>query len=409
MIKSIAQVSKSVHFIGAFDPRIRTFDIIMKTANGSSYNSYLVRGREGVCVMDTVKKEFSDDFFRRLELLCGYDEIRYIVLHHLEPDHSGALEELMARAPRAKLIISGRAVMMLKGIIKTDVAFEVANTGKTISLGDKTIEFLSTPFLHWPDTMSSYLHEEKILFSGDVFGSHYYDERLFDNEVGDFSYAFKYYYDHIMRPFKQYVLQALKLYEKFDIKIIAPLHGPILRTNPQFYIDKYAAWSSEAKFRKHTFGNKMLSVFYMSSYENTHKMAQKITEGADSVEGIVASMYDLASLEESNMVDLLEESDAVVVGSPTINGDAVKPAWDLLACMAYLESGGKVGASFGSYGWTGEAPEMLHERMRWLKFRLPVKPMKVKLIPTQEELDECFAFGVEIAEITMGKMVEMEI
>ncbi len=409
MLGAVAALSQSVHFIGAFDPKIRTFDIIMKTANGSSYNAYLVRGSEGVCVMDTVKKEFSEPFFKRLELLCDYEEIKYIVLHHLEPDHSGALEELMIRAPQAKLIISGRAVMMLKGIIKTDVPFEIANTGKIISLGDKTIEFLSTPFLHWPDTMSSYLHEEKILFSGDVFGSHYYDERLFDDEVGDFAYAFKYYYDHIMRPFKQYVLQALALYEKLDIDIIAPLHGPILRTNPQYYINQYAQWSSEEKFRKHAFDKKMLSVFYMSSYENTQRMAEKIMEGADSIDGVVASIYDLASLDEQNMIDLLEESDAVVVGSPTINGDAVKPAWDLLACMAYLESGGKVGATFGSFGWTGEAPEMLHDRMRWLKFRLPVDPMKIKLIPTEDELDECFDFGVEVAEITMGKLVEMEI
>ena len=408
-IGAITEIAPSVHFIGAFDPRIRTFDIIMKTANGSSYNAYLIRGSEGVAVMDTVKKEFSEAFFKRLELLCDYDEIRYIVLHHLEPDHSGALLELMERAPEAKLIISGRAVMMLKGLINKEIPFEVANTGKTISLGDKTIEFLSTPFLHWPDTMSSYLHEEKILFSGDVFGSHYYDERLFDDKVGDFSYAFKYYYDHIMRPFKQYVLQALRLYRKFDIATIAPLHGPVLRTNPEFYIDKYAQWSSEAKFRKHEFGKKMLSVFYMSSYENTHMMAEKIMEGADSIEGIVPSMYDLASLDEQNMIDLLEESDAVMVGSPTINGDAVKPAWDLLACMAYLESSGKVGATFGSYGWTGEAPEMLHDRMRWLKFRLPVEPLKIKLIPTEEELDACYAFGVEVAEITMGKMVEMEL
>jgi len=212
-----------------------------------------------------------------------------------------------------------------------------------------------------------------------------------------------------MRPFKSYVLQALELYKQFEIATIAPLHGPILRSNPQFYIDKYTKWSSEAKFRKHIFSNKMLSVFYMSSYENTHKMAKRVMEGADSIDGIVASMYDLASLDENNMVDLLEESDAVVIGSPTINGDAVKPAWDLLCCMAYLESGGKVGASFGSYGWTGEAPEMLHERMRWLKFRLPLKPLKVKLIPTNEELEACFDFGKEIAEITMGKMVEIDL
>ncbi len=409
MIGSIAAISDSVHFTGAFDPMIRTFDIIMKTANGSSYNSYLIRGSEGVCVMDTVKKEFSDDFFKRLELLCEYDEISYIVLHHLEPDHSGALEELMQRAPQAKLVISGRAVMMLKALLKKDIEFEIANTGKTISLGDKTIEFLSTPFLHWPDTMSSYLHEEKILFSGDVFGSHYYDERLFDDEVGDFSYAFKYYYQHIMRPFRQYVKQALKLYAKFDIDVIAPLHGPVLRTDPQKYIDKYAQWSEDSKAHKNIKGKKILSVFYMSSYDNTLAMAEKITQGADSVAGIIASMYDLASLEEQNMIDLLEESDAIILGSPTINGDAVKPAWDLLSCMPYLENVGKIGATFGSYGWTGEAPDMLRDRMQWLKFRLPVSPMKIKLIPTEEELIKCENFGREIAEITMGKMVEMEI
>ncbi len=409
MLPPIVEIKPNVYFTGAFDPKIRTFDIIMKTANGSSYNSYVVRGSEGVAVMDTVKKEFSDEFFARLERVCDYGEIRYIVLHHLEPDHSGALIELMNRAPEARLIISGRAVMMLKGIIKMDIPYELATTGKIISLGDKTIEFLMTPFLHWPDTMSSYLHEEKLLFSGDVFGSHYYDERLFDDEVGDFMYAFQYYYDHIMRPFKQHVLNALKLYRQFDIEIIAPLHGPILRTHPIRYLEKYASWSSQSKFRKNELGMKMLSVFYISSYDNTHKMAQKVMEGADSVEGIRASMYDLASLDEQNMIDLLEESDAIMIGSPTINGDAVKPAWDLLSCMTYLESIGKVAATFGSYGWTGEAPEMLHERLRGLKFRVPLKPFKIKLIPTEEELDGCVAFGRELAEIAMGKIVEITI
>ena len=216
-------------------------------------------------------------------------------------------------------------------------------------------------------------------------------------------------FDPQIRPFKQYVLEALKLYEKLDITLIAPLHGPILRTNPRYYLEQYSTWSSEAKFRKHLFGQKMLSVFYMSSYDNTQAMAKRVTQGADSVEGIVASMYDLSSLDEQNMIDLLEESDAIIVGSPTINGDAVKPAWDLLSCMAYLENRSKVGVAFGSYGWTGEAPEMLHDRMRWLKFRLPVAPLKVKLIPTSQELEECFAFGREIAEITMGKMQEIDL
>ncbi|MCH9812918.1 MAG: FprA family A-type flavoprotein [Epsilonproteobacteria bacterium] len=381
----------------------------MKTANGSSYNSYIIRGSEGVAVMDTVKKEFSNAFFQKLESVCDYHEIKYIVLHHLEPDHSGALIELMERAPKAKLIISGRAVMMLKALLKQDVDFEIANTGKTISLGDKTIEFLSTPFLHWPDTMSSYLHEEKILFSGDVFGSHYYDERIFNDKVGDFSYAFRYYYDHIMRPFKQFVLQALKLYKKFEIEMIAPLHGPVLRENPIQYIEKYDQWSHDIKNKKEALGDKIVSIFYMSSYGNTENMAKKIYEGVDSVEGIRPSMYDLGSLEERNMIDLLEESDGILIGTPTINGDAVKPAWDLLACMAYIENRAKTGGVFGSYGWTGEASDMIQDRMRSLKFRLPQEPLKIKLIPTEMELVSCYHYGVEFAEIMMGKMIEMEI
>ena len=409
MIADRIEIAPNVFFTGAFDPNIRTFDIIMKTANGSSYNSYVVRGSEGVAVMDTVKKEFSDIFFQRLESVCDYDEIRYVVLHHLEPDHSGALFELMARAPQAKLIISNRAILMLKALFKEDVPFQAVSTGKQISLGDRTITFLSTPFLHWPDTMSSYLDDAKLLFSGDVFGCHFHDERLFDDLVGDFNYAFKYYYEHIMRPFKQYVLQALDLYDRYEIALIAPLHGPVLRTNPHEYLDKYARWSSDQKFRKSVFGEKMVSIFYMSSYGNTQQIAEKIYEGVDSVEGIRPSIYDLGSLDENNMIDLLEESDGVMIGTPTINADAVKPAWDLLACMAYVESGGKTGAAFGSYGWTGEATDMIHSRMQGLKFRLPLQPLKIKLIPTEQELNDSYAFGVEFAEIVMGKMMEMEL
>ncbi len=409
MVDKIVNLVKDVYFTGVFDPHIRTFDIIMKTANGSSYNSYVIRGSEGVAVMDTVKKEFSEEFFTKIEAVCDYSEIKFIVLHHLEPDHSGALLELMDKAPQAKLIISGRAVMMLKALLKQDVEFEIANTGKIISLGDKTIEFLSTPFLHWPDTMSSYLHEDKILFSGDVFGSHYYDERIFNDKVGDFNYAFSYYYEHIMRPFKQFVMQALKLYKKFEIDMIAPLHGPVLRENPQQYIDKYDQWSNNTQNKKAILGDKIISIFYMSSYGNTEKMAKKIYEGVDSIEGIRPSMYDLGSLDERNMIDLLEESDGIIIGTPTINGDAVKPAWDLLACMAYIENKNKTGGVFGSYGWTGEGTEMIQGRMRSLKFRLPLDPLRIKLIPNETELLDSYNFGIEFAEILMGKMVEMEL
>jgi flavorubredoxin len=252
--------------------------------------------------------------------------------------------------------------------------------------------------------MSSYLKENKILFSGDVFGSHYYDSRLFDDLVGDFDYAFKYYYDHIMRPFKSDVINALKLYKNLDIEIIANLHGPIMRENPQKYIDTYEQWS-QVTSKLH--GKKIVSVFYLTSYKNTKDMAAQMYDGLESVEGIIANMYDLASLEESNMLNILEESSAILIGTPTINGDAPKPVWDLLSCMMLLEKKGKAASSFGSYGWSGEAPDMINSRLKSLKFRVPLEPLKIKLIPNPNELIECFEFGVEFGEIVNGKMVEM--
>ena len=399
------RISKDLYYIGVSDPDIRTFDIIMKTANGTTYNAYLLKTSQGVIIFDTVKKEFEDVFFEKLESVCSYDQIKYIIMHHLEPDHSGALPTLTKRCPNAKIFISPMAGPMLKAIVaKEEMNFEAVWTNKEITLGNKTIKFLSTPNLHWPETMSSYLVEDKILFSGDVFGSHYFDDRLFDDLVGDFEYAFKYYYDHIMRPFKSDVLKALDLYAQFEIDTICNLHGPIIREKPQYYIDKYKEFSTKHN-RLH--GKKIVSIFYVTSYKNTKEMAQRIFDGVESNETLIANIYDLTALDEANMLSILEESTGIIIGAPTINGDAPKPVWDLLSCMMLLEKKGKFGGTFGSYGWSGEAVEMINSRLKDLKFRVPLEPKKVKLIPTKQELFDCYEFGFEFGEIVNGKMVEM--
>ena len=402
------EIAPNIFFIGSFDPDIRTFDIIMKTANGSSYNAYLIKTDEGVIILDTVKLEFQDEFFKKVESLCSYSEIKYVISHHLEPDHAGAIPELMNRAPQAKVLISPQATPMLKAITRNEnIDFETVWTNKSLTLGDKTIKFLTTPYLHWPETMSSYVVEDKLLFSGDVFGSHYHDRRLFNDLVGDFFYSFKYYYDHIMRPFKSYALNAIKLYDKLEIDMIATLHGPILRENPTQYIDYYRKWSQD-NYKDVSHGKKIISIFYLTSYKNTKDMAEAIFEGAESVDGIVANVYDLASIEESNMINILEESQGVLIGTPTINADAPKPVWDLLSCMMLLEKRGKTGGAFGSYGWSGEAVDMIIHRLKSLNFRVPpMESLKIKLIPTTEELAQCYEYGVEFGEIVNGKMLEM--
>ncbi len=404
-MKQAIQIKKDLFYIGVSDPDIRTFDIIMKTANGTTYNSYLLKTSEGVVIFDTVKYEFQEEFFKKLESVCKYEDIKYIVMHHLEPDHSGALPELVKRTNNAKVFISPMARPMLKSIAKTDeMNLENVWTNKELTIGNKTLKFLSTPNLHWPETMSSYLVEDEILFSGDVFGSHYFDDRLFDDLVGDFDYAFKYYYDHIMRPFKTDVLNALRLYEKCKIDMICNLHGPIMRNNPQKYIDKYSKWSNKDDLRH---GKKVVSIFYVTSYKNTKNMAESIYNGIESNDNLIANIYDLTALDEQNMLTILEESTGIIIGSPTINGDVPKPVWDLLSCMMLLEKKGKFGGCFGSYGWSGEAVDMMNGRLKNLKFRVPLDPMKIKLIPTKEELMDCFDFGIEFGEIVNGKMVEM--
>ncbi len=406
-------LSERVHWIGALDPTLRTFDIILKTANGTSYNAYMVRGSDGVAIIDTVKESFADEFFARLESVARYDEIKVIVLNHLEPDHTGALPELMRRAPQAALYISQKAQSMLKALLKQDkFDFTPVMTGDKVSLGDRTLAFFHTPYLHWPDTQCTYLEEEKTLFSGDVFGCHFCDARLFNDAVGDFRFSFEYYYAHIMRPFKEYVNRALDLIEPLlPLDTIAPAHGPILRDQPYNYVQRYRELSRSALQSEIAAGEKTLLIFYISSYGNTRRMAEAVYEGAMAVEHVRVSLYDLEGSEIAPFVDLIEGADGLIFGTPTINGDAVKPVWDLLSSLAVVNLKSKLGGVFGSYGWTGEGVKMVEDRLRGLKLRVPIPGLRIKLIPTEEEIQICREFGRQMAQDLLGlrqaKVIDM--
>ncbi|MEW5770290.1 MAG: FprA family A-type flavoprotein [Pseudomonadota bacterium] len=398
-------VAPGVHWIGALDPQLRVFDVILKTANGTSYNAYCVRGEQGVAVVDTVKAEFADAFFARLEQVARYDEIRAIVLNHLEPDHTGALPELMRRAPRARLYISQRAQAMLKGLIRSEgIEFTPVGTGDTIDLGGRSLHFLNTPYLHWPDTQCTWVPEEGVLLSGDVFGCHFCDARLFNDRAGDFRFSFEYYYQHIMRPFREHVLNALTLIEPLPLKVIAPAHGPILRDRPMSYVHRYRQLAEPQLANEAAGHDRTLLVFYISAYGSTARMAEAVREGAESVPGVHVSTYDLQGVEVAPFVDLVEGADALAFGSPTINADAVKPVWDLLSSLATVKVRDKLGAAFGSYGWSGEAVQMIEDRLRGLKLRVPVKGVKARLIPSEAELAQCWMLGHQLAQHLTGRV-----
>ncbi|MBB4304374.1 flavorubredoxin [Rhodobium orientis] len=400
------EIAGGVHWIGALDPDLRTFDLILKTANGTTYNAYAVRGPEGVVVVDTVKEEFSEEFFTRLEQVADYDEIRAVILNHLEPDHTGAVPELMRRAPHAHIFCSVRALKVLTALLKDELdnyGYTLTDTGDRCSLSGRPISFVNTPYLHWPDTQCTFLEDEKLLFSGDVFGCHFCDDRLYNDRVGDFRFSFEYYFKHIMRPFKRWVLQAVDKIEPLAPELIAPAHGPILRDNPLSYVRSYRTLSNSYLPNEVEGREKSLLVFYMSAYGATADMAKAVHDGASSVEGVRVSLYDLQGGETEPFVDLIESADGLVFGSPTVNGDAVKPVWDVLASLISIETRGKLGGAFGSYGWSGEAVPMIEDRLRGLKMRVPAKGLRIKFHPTDKELDDCRDYGRTLAESLVGK------
>jgi len=401
------ELAEGIHWVGALDPHLRSFDIILKTANGTSYNSYVVRGSKGVAVIDTVKENYADVFFRRLESVARYDEITTIVLNHLEPDHSGALPELLRRAPQAKVYLSTRAQMMLKALLKPPMSelpdYTPVTTGDEVDLGGRTLRFLHTPYLHWPDTQCTYIVEDGFLFSGDVFGCHFCDARLFNDQAGDFRFSFEYYYQHIMRPFREHVLDALALIEPLTINLIAPAHGPILRHLPRDYVHRYRELATPRLFNEAR-NEKTLVVFYLSAYGNTRQMAEAIAEGAERLPGVRVSLYDLEGGEPDIFCDLVEEADGLAFGSPTINADAVKPIWDLLSSLTTVNVKGKFGVAFGSYGWSGEAVRLIEDRLRGLKMRVPVDGLRIKLVPDNDELEACRDLGENVARHLTGKL-----
>jgi len=388
------KIADGVTWVGVLDPGARLLDVIVKVERGTTYNSYLVEGTEKVALIDISKEHFSEEYLTNLRSVVDLKKIDYIIINHHEMDHSGTLHYLLEEAPQATVVISRTAEQYLKNLLHREVNHIKVSDGDKLELGGKTLTFFSTPFIHWPDTMITYLIEDKILFPCDFLGCHFCDERLYNDLVDNFSYAYKHYFDFIFRPFKEHVLKTIAKIEGLEIAMIAPSHGPIHRTDPRHYIETYRQWASVPTPPE----CKTLLVFYATAYGSTAKMADEIAEGARS-KGLAVSVFDLTATDIiPYAVDQIEAADGIAVGSPTINGDAVKPVWDLLSSLATLKIRGKVGAAFGCYGWSGEAPGMIHERLRSLKFRVPLEPVTSKLVATEEELAHCREFGVQLAE-----------
>lgn len=389
---STEKLKDNIHWIGVKDEKLRVFDIIMETKRGSTYNSYLIDD-EKVAVIDCVKSGFFDEFMGNIKEVIGERKVDYIIVQHTELDHSGSLIKLIEAYPDAIVVASKAAINYAKEIVNRDFNNQDAIALGTLNLGKSTLKFISAPNLHWPDTMFTYYEEASTLFTCDVMGCHYCPEYcLKDKCQGDYLDEMKYYFEVIMSPFKRFVNAGLDKIEGLKIDIVAPSHGPVHMTDADKYIKLYREWAKEEEKEKN------VQVFYISAYGNTKAMAEYLAESINK-KGIKAEVHEITETDPEKASQLLENASGILVGSPTINQDAVKPSWDLLSHASAITGRGKAAGAFGSFGWSGEGVPMITERLKSLKFKIVPGGLKFKFVPAEKEYKAADEFIEKFIEL----------
>ncbi|KHD35641.1 lactamase [Clostridium acetobutylicum] len=383
---SAEKLCENVYWVGVKDQKLRVFDIIMNTKKGSTYNSYLIND-DKVAIIDTVKDGFYDEFLESIKSVIGDKKVDYIVVQHTELDHSGSMYRLIKEYPEAKVVSSKAANMYLKEIVNDEFNSLDAMEVKELNLGKNTLEFISAPNLHWPDTMFTYNKENNILFTCDVMGCHYCPDGSIKDEGGeDYLPEMRYYFDVIMSPFKKFVNMGLDKIKDLKLDMIAPSHGPVHINDIEESVKLYREWAKEKEPKE-----KNVQIFYITAYGNTGIMAKHLCEDINK-KGVKAEVHEITDMKMEDIVELIADANGVLVGSPTINQDAVRPVWDVLSSVCPIVNRGKAAAAFGSYGWSGEGVPMMMDRLKSLKFKTPDNGLKFKFVPASKEFSEADKF-----------------
>lgn len=394
-MKEAFEVKKDIYWTGVIDKDLKVFDIIMETEFGTTYNAYFIDDEKKV-LFDTVKPNFKKEFIEKLSKLTDIKELDYVVIHHTEPDHAGSLKYILDINPDVEVICTNAAKMYLAEQVNRPFKCHVIKDGETLNIGKRTLKFISAPFLHWADTMFTYIEEDKTLLTCDAFGCHFASVDANDVDSDNYLKSAKHYFDCIVKPFSKHVLKAVnKVVELgLDFDTILTSHGPILTKEPMAQVKRYVEWSTETV---NSTNQDQLAILYLSAYTNTKVMAEKIAEGAKSVIDNV-QLYDIETMDLHELHDVIVMSKGVIFGSPTINRTMVKPMWDAFSVIDPMANQGKVAGVFGSYGWSGEGITMAETNLKGMGFKMPVESLKKKFFPSDDTLQECFDFGAEFAK-----------
>lgn len=344
-------IKPNIYWVGAIDWNVRSFHGY-QTKYGTTYNSYVVED-EKVALVDTVKKGFENQLFSRLEH-AGIDSLDYLVVNHIEMDHAGSVRSVLEKFPEVQLVTNERAKKGLEDAYGIEKDAMIVDTGDELSLGEKTLTFVRTPMVHWPDSMVTYAVEDKVLLPNDAFGLHYasnkrFDDEFSDEEMGRIFYEAAKYYANIVLVYSKHVQKVLNKVEELGLEfdVIAPSHGIIWRDKIPEIIQRYKAWSSGEAEDK-------IVIIYDSMWKHTEEAAYQVARGIDEKK----TDYRIYNLKKSDWTEVMTEvmlSKGVIVGSPTLNGEIYPTVAGFLTYMKGLEPFDKSAAAFGSYGWSGEA------------------------------------------------------
>lgn len=393
MQQKLTEIAKNIYDVGVQDWAVRDFHGY-QTEKGATYNSYLIMD-EKITLIDTVKAPFAEDLLHNISQVTPLENIAYIVINHVEPDHSGAMPVLAKACPNAKFIISmagkNEAIQHYGDIFD----FEVVKDGQTLNIGEHTLTFAMMTMLHWPDNMATYCAEEKLLFSNDAFGQHYATSKRFDDLVdqGALYYEATKYFANILWPYARLIDKAIAKIAGFDIRIIAPSHGVIWRTNASEIIDLYSKWGRGVC-------DGSLVIAYDSMWGGTEKIARAIARGAQRA-GVEVKVFKMSNTPNSTVSTEVFTCSGLLVGSPTLNSGMLPTIGSLLVYLKGLNPVGKKVATFGTFGWAGGAQKDMEEIL--LKFNKEVMPpFQCKWTPQAANIEAAEQYGYDFAQELLG-------
>ena len=386
------KINDRVYWVGAIDWGLRNFHGYA-TQRGSTYNAYLILA-DKITLIDTVKAPFMDEMMTRIASVIEPRKIDVIVSNHTEMDHSGALPQVIRAVQPETVYASVMGEKALAAHFDLGHPITAVKSGETVSLGNATLSFLETRMLHWPDSMFTYLAEDKLLFSSDAFGMHLATSERFADEIPKdvLVYEGKKYFANILLPYAPLITKLIAQVGELGIEIdtIAPDHGPIWRKDPMSIVKRYGEWAQQKPTRRAV-------ITYDTMWQSTARMARAIEQGLTDA-NVSTKVLPLDATDRSDVVTEVLDAGALIVGSCTINNSIFPTVADIFCYLKGLKPKNLVGAAFGSYGWSGEAVSSINASLEEMKVTLVSEGIKCKYVPTEEALLQCRALGTDIAK-----------